>query len=98
MIMKTSRIEEWDQLKPEGNRLELYRKFAQFKPESAVLVVGHEPYLSNMIAEIVFGNPSGGIALKKSGIAKVGLVTLQPKARGELKWLLTPKHLKQLAR
>jgi phosphohistidine phosphatase len=95
---KKGNVEEWNELKPEGRKVDLYRKLSQFKQESSVLVVGHEPYLSTMISEIAFGNGTGGIVLKKAGLAKLTLTSVQPKIRGELRWLLTPKHLKKFAK
>ncbi|HEY8140814.1 MAG TPA: phosphohistidine phosphatase SixA [Nitrososphaera sp.] len=96
--VKKGKVEEWNELKPEGSRPELYRKLSQFKQESSVLVVGHEPYLSTMVSELVFGNGTGGIILKKAGLAKIGLTALQPRPKGELRWLLTPRHLKMIAK
>ncbi|MGI0028513.1 MAG: phosphohistidine phosphatase SixA [Nitrososphaera sp.] len=96
--VKKGNFEEWTELKPEGSRQELYRKLAQFKPESSVLVVGHEPYLSAMISELVFASSAANIVLKKGGFAKIGLTSLQPKAKGELRWLLTPKHLRKIGK
>jgi phosphohistidine phosphatase len=96
--VKKGSVEEWGELKPEGRRAELYRKLSQFKPESSVLVVGHEPYLSTMISEVAFGNGAGGIVLKKAGLAKLGVTSFQPKIKGDLRWLLTPKHLKKVAK
>ncbi|HEX2014481.1 MAG TPA: histidine phosphatase family protein, partial [Nitrososphaera sp.] len=98
MKLKKGKLEQWNELKPEGSRLELYRKLSQFKQQSSVLVVGHEPYLTTIIGEIAFGNGTGGIVLKKSGLAKIGLTALQPKLKGELRWLLTPRHLKKLSK
>lgn len=96
--VKKGNVEEWGELKPEGRRPELYRKLSQFKPESSVLVVGHEPYLSTMVSEIAFGTGAGGIVLKKAGLAKLTVSSFQPKIKGELRWLLTPKHLKKVAK
>lgn len=96
--VKKGSVEEWSELKPEGKRPELYRRLSQFKPESSVLVVGHEPYLSTMVGEIVFGSSTGRIVLKKAGLAKITVTAFQPMARGELRWLLTPKHLKKVAK
>lgn len=96
--IKKAKIEEWNELKPEGNRADLYRKLSQFKAESSILIVGHEPYLSNTISEIVLGTQAGGISLKKAGVAKLNIISLQPKARGELRWLLTPRQLKKLSK
>lgn len=96
--IKKGNVEEWGELKPEGNRAELYHRLGQFKQESSVLIVGHEPYLSNTISELVFGSAARGIVLKKSGIAKIVLIALQPKAKGELRWLLTPRQMKIIAK
>lgn len=96
--LKKGAVEEWDELKPEGNRAALLRKLGQFKQESSVLVVGHEPYLSTMISEIVLGTATGGIVLKKAGLARIGVTSLRPRVKGELRWLLTPRHLKKMAK
>jgi phosphohistidine phosphatase len=94
--VKKGKMEGWDELKPEGKRPELYRRLSQFKQQSSVLVVGHEPYLSTMIREIVFGNGAGNIVLKKAGLARVEVTSFQPNIKAELRWLLTPKLLKNM--
>jgi phosphohistidine phosphatase len=94
--VKKGKVEEWNELKPEGKRPELYRRLSQLKPQSSVLVVGHEPNLSTMIHEIVFGNGNGKIALKKAGIARIQVTSFQPDTNAELRWLLTPKLLKNM--
>jgi phosphohistidine phosphatase len=94
---KKGTVEEWEELKPEGDRQELCHRLSRLKQENTVLIVGHEPHLSSMIGEIVFGE-SANIVLKKAGLAKIAISSFQPKLRGELKWLLTPKHLKKIAK
>jgi phosphohistidine phosphatase len=96
--VKKGRMEGWSELKPEGKRPELYRRLSQFKQGSSILVVGHEPYLSTMIGEIVFGNSAGNIILKKSGLARIGITSFRPNIKGELRWLLTPKLLKNMVK
>jgi phosphohistidine phosphatase len=96
--VKKGSIEEWSELRPEGRRPELYRRLSQFKPESSVLVVGHEPYLTTVVSEVAFGSGVGGIVLKKAGLAKLAVTAFQPKIKGELRWLLTPKHLNKIAK
>lgn len=95
--IKKGNVEEWGELKPEGKRSELYRKLSQFKPESSVLVIGHEPYLSTVISEIAFGCV-GNIVLKKAGLAKLTVTAFQPRIKGELRWLLTPKLLRKVSK
>jgi len=96
--LKKNAVEQWNELKPEGRRVDLYRKLSQFKQESSILAVGHEPYLSTMISEIVFGSGGAKIVLKKAGLAKITIASFRPTIKGELRWLLTPKHLKKVAK
>ena len=74
------------------------------KQQSSVLVVGHEPYLSNMIGEIIADKNGGGggdrsahIVLRKAGLAKIRVNSSNSnRMQGELKWLLTPRHMKNM--
>lgn len=91
------KMQDWAELSPEGNRLDLYNKLSQLKQQSSVLVVGHEPYLSKMVSEIIFdGNNGGRIDLKKTGLARIRIISSTPKFQGELRWLLTPKLLRNM--
>jgi len=89
-------IENLDELRPEGNKMMLYKKLSNLKQDSSVLLVGHEPYLSELIGEIISGNECR-IDLKKAGLARIRIVSFIPKIRGELRWLLTPKHMKLIS-
>jgi len=96
IVKLNGNIEEIESLKPEGNRLELYSKLSKLKQDSQILIVGHEPYLTELIGEAI--SQSGcRIDLKKAGLARIRVISTSPKLRGELRWLLTPKHLKRLA-
>jgi phosphohistidine phosphatase len=90
------KIEELNSLKPEGSRLEFYSALSKLKQNSVVLVVGHEPYLSQMISEAI-SQSECRINLKKAGLARIRVLATLPKLRGDLRWLLTPKLLKKLA-
>jgi phosphohistidine phosphatase len=93
--------EEWSELSPEGSRTALYRRLSRVRPGSKVLCVGHEPYLTTMIGEIVGrgGEGSGGfrISLKKGGVAKLLVTGFNPRISGELRWLVTPKQIRRMA-
>lgn len=89
--------ENWDELKPEGSRTDLYRKLAKLDSGNNILVVGHEPYLSTMIGDLISGSTDNHIVLKKAGVAKVRITSLNPRFSGELLWLLTPKQLKRMS-
>ena len=95
---KLNQLEEWDELKPAGDTSKLFRKLSRLKVTSRILVVGHEPYLSSMIGEIVAGKTSLNLVLKKGGLAKVRINTFKPRISGELRWLLTPKMMTKIVR
>lgn len=42
-----------EELVPEGNKLKLYNRLHQFTSESSIFIVGHEPYLTNIIDGII---------------------------------------------
>jgi phosphohistidine phosphatase len=90
------RLEKCDELKPEGNRLDLYKKLAKMKRQSSVMIVGHEPYLTMLIGEIISGNPDSNISLKKGGLAKIEIEVFLPRISGELRWLLTPRQITKI--
>jgi phosphohistidine phosphatase len=89
------RIEYWDELRPEGDRKGFVSRLAKLGHGSCVLVVGHEPYLSTFISEAI-GARGGRIILKKAGLARVKLTAFLPVARGELRWLLSPRVMNEI--
>ena len=93
-ILQIPLLEEWDELRPDGDRQSLYRKLA--KQDSGVVLVGHEPYLTSMIGEII-GTPGARLVLKKGGLAKVRISAFAPQVSGELRWLLTPKIMTKMS-
>lgn len=95
-MLKIPLLEEWEDLKPDGDRQLLYRKLAGIEKRSEVMVVGHEPYLTSMIGEII-GAPSARLIVKKGGLAKVRVTSFSPRIQGELRWLLTPKLMNRMS-
>ena len=96
-IASKNQVRELDELKPEGNKAHLCNKLSSLKQDSSVLIVGHEPYLS----ELVGGAISSGqcrIDLKKAGLARIRLTRVLQNLKGELRWLLTPIHMKKIAK
>ena len=95
-ILQIPTLEEWDELKPDGSKTGLYRKLARLGQNSRPILVGHEPYLTSMIGEIM-GTTSAKIVLKKGGVAKVRITSFTPRVSGELRWLLTPKIIAKMS-
>ena len=95
-------------LKPEGEPLDFYNKILKYKGTSSILIVGHEPYLSSMINDIISNNNDidrnrnysknsiNNIILKKAGLSRIKITSTVPTLKGELRWLLTPRILKKI--
>ena len=66
------------------------------KGYASVLVVGHEPILSQLISLLLSGSSSLSIAMKKGAVCK--LTCVRPEAGGcRLDWLMTAKQLSRIA-
>lgn len=84
------KIETYDDLIPDKDPSSFVEKVKDFQDQSTVLIVGHEPFLSNFIKTLTGAN----VELKKGGIAMVDFDLKDNK--GTLKMLLTQKVLKMI--
>jgi len=83
-----------DHLTPNGNPKLLLEQLNQLSPvPKGVLLVGHEPYLSQLIGLLVAGNTNVLIDLKKGALCKLEIETLRCGRCATLAWLLTPKQM-----
>ena len=53
-LVMEKRISIWNELVPEGNRWKIYNRLNQYTRESTILMVGHQPYLTNIICDMIF--------------------------------------------
>ncbi len=65
----------------------------KLSPNARALFVGHEPDLSSVAGQLTGG---AQIDLKKGGLIYIETIRAQP-GDGVLRWLLSPRHLTQLA-
>jgi len=61
------------------------------------LLVGHEPYLSQLIALLSSGGTSATIDMKKGGLCKLETEGLEYGHCATLQWLLTPRQMELIA-
>jgi phosphohistidine phosphatase len=62
----------------------------QFRSAQRIMIVGHEPDLSQLIAKITsLGRLR--LEMKKAGLAKIQITETSPELKGDLEFLLTPK-------
>jgi len=90
-------LEVWDELKPEGSKQDLFKRLSNLKRESSILVIGHEPYLTQAMNEAMGHVGAPRIVLRKCGLARVSIKSFSPKIEGELRWLLTPRLLRRMS-
>jgi phosphohistidine phosphatase len=87
-----------DALTPDGKPKVLVRQLNELKPAPEdVLLVGHQPYLSQLIALLTTGETSMAIDLKKSGLGKLEVESLHYGRCATLVWLLTPRQMELMA-
>lgn len=78
--------------------LETLRALGRHAGRGNVMIVGHEPGLSQLVAALLTGSPDGvAIQLKKGACAALELDRLAPR-RATLLWLCTPRALRRLGR
>lgn len=87
----------WNELKPESSVDNILKRLCDLKHDSSILLVGHEPILSEMIGSLI--SSSGvSISLKKGGFAHVQCIVQNSILVGSLRSILTPKQLRLLCR
>ena len=83
-----------DHLVPGGNPQALVRQLNDLKPAPEnILIVGHEPQLSRLIALLASGGTAATIELKKGSLCKLETEELEYGHCAMLKWLLTPGQM-----
>jgi len=88
-----------EHLTPAGSARELIDSINDIEPRpDSILLVGHEPHLSELISFLISGQSRAGVLLKKAGLAKLGVDFLKYGRCAELRWLLTPKQMTFIAR
>jgi phosphohistidine phosphatase len=58
-----------------------------------VMVVGHEPDLGAFVAWLTSTGGTGGVRMKKGGLAKLVVHAWRDAPQAELQWLLWPRHM-----
>jgi phosphohistidine phosphatase len=95
-----NKVQVWNELAPEGKKTDVYQKISQLKEEYAILMVGHQPLLGEMANDMIHKGKSSpcNLLLKKGGIVRIRLLTKSNVPRGELRWLITPRILKNICK
>jgi phosphohistidine phosphatase len=79
-----------DALIPHGSPEGVWRELRDYRDESAILLAGHEPLLSLLVAYLLAA-PGLRVEMKKAAMVRIDVETLGPLPRGTLRWMITPK-------
>jgi phosphohistidine phosphatase len=87
-------LECTETLAPSGEPKKLLKRVANVSPAPEdVLLVGHEPYLSELVSLLVSGERGSSVVMKKGGLCKLEVNSLRAGRCASLAWLLTPKQM-----
>lgn len=80
-----------DSLAPGGTSSEVLKYLKQQGSFEDAFLVGHEPDIGRIAADMIWAGPEVAIPFKKAGVIRVDIVDLPPSWPGTLKWFMTPK-------
>jgi phosphohistidine phosphatase len=81
----------------DGSAHKVVSFLSQHPERSSVLLVGHEPSISQLASELVGASHSANFAFKKGGCCMITFDGLPSKSPGRLAWWLTPRLLRKLS-
>ncbi|MBI3415364.1 MAG: phosphohistidine phosphatase SixA [Verrucomicrobia bacterium] len=94
----TKKLRNVAALEPENDPEDILDYLRQFeRATDDVLLVGHEPHLSRLVAALVAGGGAISLNFKKAGLCKLRGELRRGRAAASLEWFLTPRQLEQLA-
>ncbi len=86
-----------DRLAGHGDHVQLVAELIEHHGAcKSILLVGHEPSMSELISTLLVGNRSLQLVLKKGGLCKLTVDTLRYGRCAVMEWLLTPGQLRRL--
>jgi phosphohistidine phosphatase len=89
-------VEVCEAMRPGGSPEEVIAFLAKCPNRTSVLVVGHEPDLSELAARLIGAGSHANLAFKKGGCCMISFDEFPPRSPGQLVWWLTPRLLRKL--
>ena len=87
-----------ESLTPDGDARALIAALNKLEPKPEnVLLVSHEPFLSDLISTLTSGDAHVAIDFKKGGLCKLEVETLRHGRCATLAWLVTPRQMGLMA-
>jgi len=93
-LKRRKKLKFTDELTPAGNPKSLIQQLNDLRPRPKnILLVGHEPYLSKLIALLTSGTTNMEIDLRKGSLCKLETESLRYARCATLVCLFAPRHL-----
>jgi len=93
----SKKVEPTEHLTPNGNPRALIKLIAsRSAARASILVVGHEPSLSQLISVLVAGDDRTVLTMKKAGLCKLAIQAPRYGRCANLEWLLTPAQAERI--
>jgi phosphohistidine phosphatase len=83
-----------DSLAPEGSAQGVMNDLEKHARRARIALVGHEPGLGELAARLIGSRRP--IEFKKGAVCRIDLESIPPAGPGTLRWLLTPRILREL--
>jgi phosphohistidine phosphatase len=80
-------------LEPGADQKALVRHLSTLGSTHSIMLVGHEPDLSTLLAKLIGARRSQAVKLKKGALCLLSIKKLEYGACAKLEWLLTANHL-----
>jgi len=77
-------------LAPHGAPETVWNELRDYRAESAILLAGHEPLLSLLVAYLLAA-PGLRVEMKKAAMVRIDVESFGPAPHGTLRWMITPK-------
>jgi phosphohistidine phosphatase len=88
-LLGKPRLLETPSLLPQAPPEETWQELRSFAKTKQILLAGHEPHLSHLVAYLL-GAPSLTLDLKKGALVRISLESMTAEPHGQLKWIVTP--------
>lgn len=83
-----------DSLKPDGAYAAVIADLEKHSRKTRIALVGHEPMLGELAARMIGSRHA--IELKKGAVCRIDVEILPPAGPGDIRWLLTPKIMREI--
>jgi phosphohistidine phosphatase len=83
-----------DSLAPEGTYASMIADLEKHAKKTRIALVGHEPNIGELAARLIGSRHA--IEFRKGAVCRIDMEALPPSGPGDIRWLLTPKIMREI--